>query len=75
MMNLGHTLVAASALNTELREQLDGLNKSQQATRVGQLVAKRALDAGCEESRLRPRRLSLSTAGSRRWLTALARAG
>ena len=39
---LGHTLVAASTLDPELREQLDGLNKSQQATRVGQLVAKRA---------------------------------
>ncbi len=43
---LGHTLVAASTLDPELREQLDGLNKSQQAARVGQLVAKRALAAG-----------------------------
>lgn len=44
--DLGYTLVAASTLDPELSEQLDGLNKTQQATRVGQLVAKRALDAG-----------------------------
>ena len=42
----GHTLVAASTLDPELREQLEGLNKSQQAARVGQLVAKRALANG-----------------------------
>ncbi len=47
--DLGHTLAAASTLDPELREQLDGLNKSQQATRVGQLVAKRALDAGLKK--------------------------
>ena len=44
--DLGNTLVAASTVDPELREQLDGLNKSQQATRVGQLVARRALDKG-----------------------------
>ena len=42
----GHTLVAASTLDPELREQLTGLNKSQQAARVGQLVAQRALAYG-----------------------------
>lgn len=42
----GHTLVAASTLDPELREQLAGLNKSQQAARVGQLVAQRALANG-----------------------------
>lgn len=44
--DLGNTLVAASTLDPEVREQLEGLNKSQQAARVGQLVAKRALDKG-----------------------------
>ena len=44
--DLGNTLVAASTLDPEMREQLEGLNKSQQAARVGQLVAKRALDKG-----------------------------
>ena len=44
--DLGNTLVAASTVDPELRDQLNGLNKSQQATRVGQLVARRALDKG-----------------------------
>jgi len=44
--DLGNTLIAASTLDPELREQLDGLSKSQQAARVGQLVAKRALATG-----------------------------
>ncbi len=47
--DLGNTLVAASTVDPELREQLDGLNKSQQATRVGQLVARRALDKGLKK--------------------------
>jgi large subunit ribosomal protein L18 len=37
---LGYTLASASTIDPELREQLDGLNKSQQAARVGQLVAR-----------------------------------
>ena len=47
--DLGNTLVAASTVDPELREQLNGLNKSQQATRVGQLVARRALDKGLKK--------------------------
>jgi large subunit ribosomal protein L18 len=47
--DLGNTLVAASTIDPELREQLSGLNKSQQATRVGQLVARRALDKGLKK--------------------------
>jgi len=43
---LGHTLAAASSLDPELREQLDDMNKSQQAERVGQLVAQRAMARG-----------------------------
>jgi large subunit ribosomal protein L18 len=42
----GFTLVAASSLDPELREQLDGMNKSQQAARVGKLVAQRAVARG-----------------------------
>ena len=41
--DMGNTLAAASTVDPDLREQLDGLNKSQQAARVGQLVAQRAL--------------------------------
>ena len=47
--DLGNTLVAASTLDPELRDQLDGLNKTQQATRVGQLVAQRALAKGLKQ--------------------------
>lgn len=47
--DLGNTLVAASTVDPELREQISGLNKSQQATRVGQLVARRALDKGLKK--------------------------
>jgi large subunit ribosomal protein L18 len=45
----GHTLAAASTIDPDLREQLDGLNKSQQAARVGQLVAQRALAQGLKK--------------------------
>lgn len=45
----GHTLAAASTIDPDLREQLDGLNKSQQAARVGQLVAQRALEQGLKK--------------------------
>jgi large subunit ribosomal protein L18 len=47
--DMGNTLVAASTVDPELRDQLDGLNKSQQASRVGQLVARRALDKGLKK--------------------------
>jgi large subunit ribosomal protein L18 len=46
---MGHTLVSASSLDPELREQLTGLNKSQQATRVGQLLAQRAVARGLKQ--------------------------
>jgi large subunit ribosomal protein L18 len=47
--DLGHTLAAASSVDPDLREQLDGLTKSQQAARVGQLVAQRALAKGLKQ--------------------------
>ncbi len=45
----GNTLAAASTVDPELRDKLDGLNKSQQAARVGQLVAQRALAQGLKQ--------------------------
>jgi len=42
----GRTLVSASTLDPELRGQLDGLKKTDQARKVGELVARRALAAG-----------------------------
>lgn len=45
----GYTLVAASTVDPELRGQLDGLNKSQQAARVGRLVAERAVARGLKQ--------------------------
>jgi large subunit ribosomal protein L18 len=42
----GETLVAASTLDPELREKLNGLTKSEQAKLVGELVAGRALAQG-----------------------------
>lgn len=42
----GHTLVAASTLDPEVREQVDGMTKMEQARIVGQLLATRALDKG-----------------------------
>ena len=41
-----HTLVSASTVDRDLRAQLDGKTKSEQATLVGELVGKRALDHG-----------------------------
>lgn len=40
----GHTIVAASSLDRELRAQLGGMNKTQIAQMVGRLVAQRALE-------------------------------
>ena len=47
--DLGDTLVAASTVDPELRGQIDGLNKSQQAARVGKLVAQRAIERGLKQ--------------------------
>lgn len=40
------TLACASTLGPELREQLEGKSKSEAAKLVGELVARRALEAG-----------------------------
>lgn len=44
--SLGHTLVSASTTEKEVREQLNGEKKLDQAQVVGKLVAQRALDKG-----------------------------
>ena len=45
----GHTLVAASTVDPEVKSLLEGKTKSARAALVGQLVAKRALDKGIRE--------------------------
>ncbi len=42
----GHTLVAASSVDKELRERLKGMKKAEQAKLVGQTVAERAKGKG-----------------------------
>jgi large subunit ribosomal protein L18 len=42
----GHTLVAASTLDSGVRSQFNGKDKSAQAAIVGEVIAKRALEAG-----------------------------
>lgn len=42
----GHTLVSASTVDPEVRGQLDDKDKAAQAQVVGEVLAKRALDAG-----------------------------
>lgn len=45
----GHTLVAASTLDAEIRRQPKGRNKTEQAELVGQLLAQRALERGVKQ--------------------------
>jgi large subunit ribosomal protein L18 len=44
----GHTLVAASSVDVELRKKMKGLNKTEQAKLVGQTVADRAKSKGVQ---------------------------
>jgi large subunit ribosomal protein L18 len=44
----GHTLVSASTIDAEVKRQLDGLSKTEQARVVGEVVAQRALDKGID---------------------------
>ena len=44
----GRTIVSASSVDTELREQMKGLKKAEQAKLVGQKVAERAKSKGIE---------------------------
>jgi large subunit ribosomal protein L18 len=45
----GHTLVSASTIDRELRGQVDGKDKTEAAKLVGQLLARRALEAGVKQ--------------------------
>jgi large subunit ribosomal protein L18 len=45
----GGTLVAASTLDANLRDKVDGMSKGEQARMVGELVARRALEKGIRE--------------------------
>lgn len=45
----GHTLVAASTVDAEVRTQADGKNKTEQAAMVGKVIAERALAAGINQ--------------------------
>lgn len=42
----GHTIAAASSIDHEIREKLNGKTKTEQAQLVGQLVAERAKNKG-----------------------------
>ena len=44
----GHTLVYASSLEPEVKEQLQNTGNKDAAKRVGELIAKRALEKGIE---------------------------
>jgi large subunit ribosomal protein L18 len=43
---IGHTLVSASTLEAEVRQQIDGLDKTAQARVVGRVLAERAQAKG-----------------------------
>ncbi len=43
---VGHTLVSASTLDAEVVEQIDGMDKTNQARVVGKVLAERALAKG-----------------------------
>jgi len=46
---IGHTLVAASTLDKELREKLKSTGNVEAAKEVGRLIAKRALEKGIKK--------------------------
>lgn len=45
----GHTLASASTIDPEVRAQIEGMSKVEQAGVVGKLLAERALDQGIEK--------------------------
>lgn len=47
--SIGHTLVAASTIDIELKGAVGDQGKTEQAELVGKLVAERALDAGIKQ--------------------------
>ncbi len=47
--SVGHTLVSASTIDREIREQLEGMTKTEQAQVVGRVLGERALDQGVKK--------------------------
>jgi large subunit ribosomal protein L18 len=45
----GHCLVSAGTLSSEVRDKIDGMNKTKQAEIVGTLIAERALKQGIKK--------------------------
>jgi large subunit ribosomal protein L18 len=45
----GNTIISASSIDKDLKAEMDGKTKSEQATLVGKSVAERALAAGIEQ--------------------------
>lgn len=45
----GHTLAAASTIDTDLQSEVEGKSKTDRAKLVGELVAKRAQDKGVKQ--------------------------
>ncbi|HSM55408.1 MAG TPA: 50S ribosomal protein L18 [Candidatus Sulfomarinibacteraceae bacterium] len=46
---VGHTLVAASTVESDLSSELEGKTKKEQAAVIGRVVAERALEAGISQ--------------------------
>ena len=47
--SVGHTLASVSTIDREIREQLDGMTKTEQAQVVGRVLGERALDKGVKK--------------------------
>ena len=45
----GRTLVAASSIDSDLRTDLEGLSKTEQASKIGEAIAQRTLDQGIQQ--------------------------
>jgi large subunit ribosomal protein L18 len=45
----GNTMASASTIDGKLRKEMDGLNKTQQAHKVGQAIAERAKAVGVQQ--------------------------
>ncbi len=45
----GHTLVAASTLDPEVRDSINGMSKTEKAKVVGTLIAEKALNRGIKQ--------------------------
>lgn len=45
----GHTMVSASTIDAEIRDEMDGLTKTEQAKLVGKTLAERAKEKGIDQ--------------------------